>query len=78
MRAPLRIIAPDPEARDLHCQEQSFCLGVAASMDWPGLSCKECTGNKAMTVNDYQRDIEGFAMLWHALIQLGWWERTDG
>ena len=72
MRAPIRIHAPDENARRLHCAEQSFCLGIAASLDWAGMSCAECPGYKEMTMTEYRKDMEGFEGLWRAIVELGW------
>ena len=77
VRYPVRLPMADPDLRQLKCAEQSFCLGVAASLDWPGMACTECHGYAPQTTAEYRRDLEGIAMLWLAIRELGWWERTE-
>ena len=73
MRTPLRVLHPRAEDRRLRCAQQSYCLNVAAHLDWPAMSCMSCTGYEQMTLSDYRRDMEGLALLWQALLELGWW-----
>ena len=77
VRSPIRLAQPDPDARQLRCAEQSWCLALAASLDWPGFGCGECSAYKAQSPAEYRKDMEGMASLYQALNELGEWKAGE-
>jgi hypothetical protein len=73
VKSPSRLSQPDPEAQELRCADRDYCLGVAAGLDWPGLSCRECQAYRPQSPAEYRRDMEGLAKLHQILNELGPW-----
>ncbi len=54
--------------RRVHCQRYDNCLSFAAANNWTSWSCRGCTVNEKISMDEWKYDLEGLARLIRAIV----------